>query len=188
MLGVSGLPAPPLRSVSWGRIVCLTSNVSCTVTGAPCIKFGAPGIKLNLNGFIITGNGGRNSCASNFVENAIETNSKNNVSIQGPGLVRRFNGFGIVVTGDHSSVEGVAITSICAEGIRVFGSYNEVEGNSISRVSLDVTIPSHGFTGIFLGAPDNNLCEVSLVGPSPGQDICKLPNFAGHRNGPVDLN
>jgi len=252
----------------------LTSNVRCTVTGAPCIKFGAPGIKLNLNGFIITGNGGRNSCASNFVENAIETNSKNNVSIQGPGLVRRFNGFGIVVTGDHSSVEGVAITSICAEGIRVFGSYNEVEGNSISRVSLDVTIPNHGFTGIFLGAPgghnrvlnneavgagpypitsstlgfgifvgepsfpsnnnliqennasgnpgtgifisagsvgntirnnqalgagdpdhdifdanalpantyDHNLCEVSLIGPSPGQDICKLPNIAGHRN------
>jgi len=256
----------------------LTSNVRCTVTGAPCIKFGAPGIKLNLNGFIITGNGGRNSCASNFVENAIETNSKNNVSIQGPGLVRRFNGFGIVVTGDHSSVEGVAITSICAEGIRVFSSYNEVEGNSISRVSLDVTIPNHGFTGIFLGAPgghnrvlnneavgagpypitsstlgfgifvgepgfpsnnnliqgnnasgnpgtginiqpgstgntirnnqalgagdpdhdifdanalpantyDHNLCEVSLIGPSPGQDICKLPNIAGHRNGPVD--
>jgi parallel beta-helix repeat protein len=241
----------------------LTSNVRCTVTGAPCIKFGAPGIKLNLNGFIITGNGGRNSCTLNFVENAIETNSKNNVSIQGPGLVRRFNGFGIVVTGDHSSVEGVAITSICAEGIRVFGSYNEVEGNSISRVSLDVTIPNRvlnneavgagpypitsstlGF-GIFVGEPsfpsnnnliqennasgnpgtgifisagsvgntirnnqalgagdpdhdifdanalpantyDHNLCEVSLIGPSPGQDICKLPNIAGHRNGPVD--
>src|ERR1700730_1758367 len=252
----------------------LTSNVSCTVTGAPCIKFGAPGIKLNLNGFIITGNGGRNSCASNFVENAIETNSENNVSIRGPGLVRRFNGFGIVVTGDHSEVEGVAITSICAEGIRVFGSYNEVEGNSVSRVSLDVTIPNHGFAGIFLGAPgghnrvlnneavgagpypitsstlgfgifvgepgfpsnnnliqgnnasgnpgtgifisvgsvgntirnnqalgagdpdhdifdanalpanryDSNLCEVSLIGPSPGQDICKLPNIAGHSN------
>ena len=108
------MPAPPLRSVSWGRIVCLTSNVSCTVTGVPSIKFGAPGIKLNLNGFVITGNGGRISCASNFVESAIETNSENNVFIQGPGLVRRFNGFGIVVTGDHSSVEGVAITSICA--------------------------------------------------------------------------
>jgi hypothetical protein len=177
-------------------------------------------------------------------------------------------------------VEGVAITSICAEGIRVFGSYNnEVEGNSISRVSLDVTIPNHGFTGIFLGAPggynrvlnnevvgagpypitsstvgfgifvgepgfpsknnliqgnnasgnpgsgtspwvllairfvitklwerappnhdifdanalpandyDNNLRELSLIGPSPGQDICKLPNIAGHSNGPVDHN
>lgn len=35
---------------------------------------------------------------------------------------------------------------------------------------------------------DNNLCELSLIGPSPGQDICKLPNIAGHRNGPVDHN
>src|SRR3984893_16074338 len=82
----------------------LTSNVSCTVTGAPCIKFGAPGIKLNLNGFIITGNGGRNSCASNFVENAIETNSKNNVSIQGPGVVRGLNGVWRMVEGEQLSV------------------------------------------------------------------------------------
>ena len=66
----------------------LTSNVSCTVTGAPCIQFGAPGIKLNLNGFVITGNAGRNTCATNFVENAIDTNSENSVFIQGPGLVR----------------------------------------------------------------------------------------------------
>jgi parallel beta-helix repeat protein len=254
--------------------------VSCKVPGAACIKFGAPGIKLNLNGFIITGNGGRNSCASNFAENAIDTNLQNNVFIQGPGLVRKFNGFGIVVTGNNSSVEGIAITSICAEGIRVFGSYNEVEGNSVSRVSLDVTLLNHGFTGIFLGNPgghnrvlnnevvgavsypitsstlgfgifvgepgapsnnnliqgnnasgnpgtgiyispgsvgntirhnqalgagdpfhdifdnnplpantyDDNLCELSQIGigPRPPQDICELPNIAGHRNGPVD--
>src|SRR5580692_10846961 len=107
----------------------LTSNVSCTVTGAPCIQFGANGIKLNLNGFTITGNGGRNSYKLDlkFAETGIDTNSKNNVFIQGPGLVRRFNFVNIVVTGNNSSVEGVAITSSCLEAIRVFGSYNEVE-------------------------------------------------------------
>jgi hypothetical protein len=38
------------------------------------------------------------------VENAIETNSENNVFIQGPGLVRRFNGFGN--RGDWRSLVG----------------------------------------------------------------------------------
>ncbi|MGH6822583.1 MAG: right-handed parallel beta-helix repeat-containing protein [Methylocella sp.] len=258
----------------------LTSNVSCTVTGAPCIKFGAPGIKLNLNGFIITGNGGRNTCTLNFTDTGIDTNLQNNVFIQGPGLVRRFNFVDIVVSGNNSSVEGVAITSSCLEGIRVFGSRNEVEGNSISRAGLDNSLVGHFAAGIFVAAPggnnrilnnevvgagtypiisgqggfgifvgepgspsknnliqgnnasgnpgsgifislgsvgnkvrhnqalgagspdhdifdanalpandyDNNLCEVSLIGPSPGQDICKLPNIAGHRNGPVDHN
>ena len=71
----------------------LTGNVACTVTGAPCIKFGANGIKLKLNGFIITGNGGRNSCTLNFTDTGIDTNLKNNVSIQGPGLVSDWRSF-----------------------------------------------------------------------------------------------
>jgi parallel beta-helix repeat protein len=252
----------------------LNSNVSCAVTTAvPCIKFGAPGIKLNLNGFTMTGKGvSRASCTLNFGESGIDTNGKNNVFIRGPGVVTRFNDIGIIVSGDHSSVEGIAITSSCREGIRVLGSYNEVEWNSISRASLSGLF----FTGIFLSAPgghnnilhnevvgagpwpttssqgghgifvgesgfpsknnliegnnlsgnpgagldiqpgsvgntvrhnqalgnvvfddifdanalpantyDNNLCEVSRVGPS-FQNICKLPDIAGHRNGPVD--
>jgi parallel beta-helix repeat protein len=147
----------------------LTGNVACTVTGAPCIQFGAPGIKLKLNGFSVTGNGGRNSCALNFGEIGIFTNAENNVSIFGPGLVRRFNGFGIIVSGNNSMVEGVAMTSICAEGIRVLGSYNEVEGNSVSRVSLDTSISGHGFTGIFLGAPggNNRVRNNEVVGAGP---------------------
>jgi hypothetical protein len=107
-----------------------------------------------------------------FGEIGIFTNGNKNVSIFGPAVVTRFNGYGIVVNGNNSMVEGVAITSICAEGIHVVGSYNEVEGNSISRVSLDTSIPNHGFTGIFLGNPGghnrviNN--EVVAAGPFPG--------------------
>lgn len=141
----------------------LTSNVTCTVTGAPCIKFGAPNIKLNLNGFKMTGNGGPNSCVSNDAENGIDTNLKNNVSIVGPGLVRQFNGSGIVVSGNYSSVEGVAETRICENGIRVTGSHDEIEGNSISLASL-VTIGS--FAGIDLDGPGafNNILNNEVVG------------------------
>jgi parallel beta-helix repeat protein len=256
----------------------LTTNVSCTITGAPCIKFGANGIKLNLNGFIMTGNGAQDSCTLNFGENGIDTNGKNNVSIFGPGLVWRFNDNGIVVSGNNSMVEGIAITSSCLQAIVVSGSQNEVEGNSISRAGLDNSLVGHFAAGIFVSAPggnnrilnnevvgagtypiisgqggfgifvgepsapsnnnliqendasgnpgagifisagstgntvrrnqalgninagdifdanalpantyDNNLCEVSLIGPTQ-QNICKLPNIAGHRNGPVDWN
>jgi hypothetical protein len=181
----------------------LTGNVACAVTGAPCIKIGANGIKLKLNGFIITGNGGRNSCTLNFTDTEIDTNLKNNVSIQGPGLVRRFNFVDIVVSGNNSMVEGVAITSSCLEGIRVLGSNNEVERNSISRAGLDNSLVGHFAAGIFVSAPGglnnqalgninagdifdanapgantykDNLCEVSNI------NICELPNIAGHRN------
>jgi hypothetical protein len=161
----------------------LNGNVACTVTSAPCIKFGANGIKLKLNGFIITGNGGRNTCALNFGETGIDTNLKNNVFIQGPGLVRRFNGIGIVVSGDHSSVEGVAITSVCIEGIRVLGSQNEVEGNSISRASLS---SGSFFAGIFLSAPGghNNILNNEVVGASNfGEGI-----FVGEPGAPSNNN
>lgn len=250
----------------------LTSNVSCTVTGAACIKFGAPGITLNLNGFTMKGNGNRATCTLNFGESGIDTNGQNNVSIEGPGVVTRFNDIGIVVSGNNSEVEGVAIVSSCREGIRVLGSHNGVVGNSISRASLSGSFftgiflsnpgghnsilhneivgagpwpitSSQGGHGIFVGEPgfpssnnliegndlsgnpgagidilsgstgntvrhnqalgnvvfddifdanalpantyDNNLCEVSRIGPS-AVNICKVPNIAGHRNGNPD--
>jgi parallel beta-helix repeat protein len=217
----------------------------------------------------MTGNGvSRASCTLAFGETGIDTNGKNNVSIEGPGVITRFNDIGIVVSGDRSEVEGVAITSSCREGIRVLGSYNEVVGNSVSRASLSgsfftgiflsnpgghnsvlhnefvgagpwPTTSSQGGHGIFVGEPgfpsnnnlivennasgnpgvgivfkigstgnivrhnqalgnvvhndifdenalpantyDNNLCEVSSVGPS-AVNICKVPNIAGHSN------
>jgi hypothetical protein len=85
----------------------LTGDVRCTATG-PCIAFGAPGIELNLNGHSMTGNGSRDSCKVKGGEIGIYTNGKNNVSIEGPGVVARFQSIGIVVSGDHSEVEGVA--------------------------------------------------------------------------------
>lgn len=152
----------------------LTGNVICGITTAnPCIKFGNPGIKLKLNGFSMTGQGKRDSCTLTEGpggapgQSGIDTNGKNNVSIEGPGLVTRFNDIGIVVSGNHSEVEGVAITSSCREGIRVTGSYNEVGGNSVSRASLSGDF----FTGIFLsgdfGGGHNKVLHNEFVGAGP---------------------
>jgi hypothetical protein len=152
----------------------LTGNVICGVTTAnPCIKFGNPGIKLKLNGFSMTGQGKRDSCTLTEGpggapgQSGIDTNGKNNVSIEGPGLVTRFNDIGIVVSGNHSEVEGVAITSSCREGIRVTGSYNEVGGNSVSRASLS---SGSSFAGMFLSGPGghNNILNNEVVGASNG--------------------
>ena len=96
------------------------------------------------------------------------------------------------MSGNNSSVEGVAITSICAEGIRVLGSYNEVEANSVSRVSLDVTIPNHGFTGIFLGAPGgyNRVLNNEVVGaaPTPSRRALSGSVFVGEPGFPSNNN
>jgi hypothetical protein len=114
----------------------LTGDVSCTVTGAPCIKFGAPGIALELNHHMMTGNGSRNICTFNAGEDGILTNGENGVSIQGPGIVRRFRERGIDITGNDSRVKDVTVLSSCLEDIVVRGQHNTVEENSVARASL----------------------------------------------------
>ena len=142
----------------------LTGDVRCTVTTGPCIQFGAPGIELKLNGHSMTGNGSRDSCTANFAEAGIDTNGQNKLSIKGPGLVTRFNGDGILVSGDHTSIEGVTITSSCINGIQLAGSHNEVERNSVSRASLGGGF----FAGIFVsGTGGHSILNNEVVGAGP---------------------
>lgn len=117
----------------------LTGDVTCTVTGAPRIQFGAPGIKLNLNGHTMTGNGSRNTCTFSAGEDGIFTNGENAVSIEGPGIVRRFRQRGVDVTGNNSIVKQVTVLSSCLEGILVGGTHNRIEDNSVARASLAQT-------------------------------------------------
>ena len=254
----------------------LTGDVTCTVTGSPCIKFGAPGIELHLNGHTMTGNGSRNTCTFSAGEDGIFTNGQNAVSIEGPGIVRRFRQRGIEITGNDSIVKGVAVLSSCLEGIVVAGFHNRVENNSVARASIGANFfasiwvqgtgghiilhnevsaggaitlvppftapfPAGGAQGIFVGnfggtpstnnliqennssgtpgsglffTPgstgnqvvrnqflgnlifddifdfynavganhyDDNLCEVSRVGPS-SINVCETPNISGHKN------
>jgi parallel beta-helix repeat protein len=163
----------------------LTTNVSCAVpAGAACIQFGASNITLNLSGFTMKGTAPSSaSCTPNGGQNGIDTNGKNNAAVRGPGLVTQFNGLGIVVSGNNSSVEGVAMTSICSEAITVSGSYNEIEGNSISRA---VANPNIGAGVITLVGNGNRILhnEVGAVGgtASPGINVVSAGNLIEENN------
>jgi Right handed beta helix region len=126
----------------------------------------------------------------------IDTKGKNNVAIRGPGLITQFNGNGINVSGNNSSVEGVAITSVCVYAILVSGSSNEIEGNSISRAFLTpfsadgaITIlgngTNNGHNRILhneVGAAGGGSGGIDVGGggqPSPG-NLIEANNFSGN--------
>ncbi len=117
----------------------LTGDVTCDVTGAPCFSFGASGVELRLNGFSITGKADAvTGCGgtSMALEAGISTNSQNNVTVRGPGLVQRFRQHGVWVAGSRDvRVEGITASTNCASGIFVnassFGAL--VEGNVAVR-------------------------------------------------------
>ncbi|MGH6834721.1 MAG: hypothetical protein ACREC9_04040 [Methylocella sp.] len=75
-------------------------------------------------------------------------------------------------------------------GTGIFISVGSI-GNTIrNNQALGAGSPDHDIfdaNALPANTYDSNLCEISLIGPSPGPDICKLPNLAGHRNGPVDF-
>ena len=115
----------------------LVGNVTCSVTGAACITFGAPGIALKLNGFSLTGQGDAvTGCAGGGVagEHGILVNGLRGVVIQGPGIVQRFRGQGIVIAGASSRVLVTRVTAAtnCNSGIFVTGasSDNDIEANT----------------------------------------------------------
>ena len=146
----------------------LTGNVTCAVpAGTTCIKFGANNITLKLNGFTIAPSSA--SCTASLGQNGIDTNGKNNVAIRGAGLVTQFNGFGIVVSGNNSAVEGVAITRVCLIAIVVSGSNNEVEGNSISRAVLSpfFVAPAISISGNGANNGHNRILHNEVGGTGP---------------------
>jgi len=128
----------------------LVGNVTCTVSGAPCIQFGAPDIELELNGFIMTGqanaNFGCNALGPTLGESGIDTNGQSNLSVEGPGLVRRFRDHGINVSEDSTNVtvRGVTLSTNCHNGIQVSGSNSEIAENSAVRNSSIATLPCGG--------------------------------------------
>lgn len=146
----------------------LTGNVTCTVPGgAPCLAFGADNTELSLNGFVITGdNASLTACTAGTNQTAIDTAKHNNARIHGPGLITKFTGNGVFLSGSFSEVDHVAITAICFNGIIVgdsppSGGNNNVFDNSISRFSL----PPEGANGIaVLGTGSNQIQQNSITG------------------------
>ena len=111
----------------------LVGDVTCQVTGAPCISFGAPGITLSLNGFTITGRADPAAgCKGVSVgaETGIHTNGQAEVGVRGPGLVRNFQGDGILFVGSiGGQVEEVTLTTNCLSGLRI--------GRTASRIRVE---------------------------------------------------
>jgi hypothetical protein len=190
----------------------LVGDVSCTMTttpAQPCIQFGASGITLNLNGHIITGNGSQTSCTYTAGQHGIAVPAGfNNVSIQGPGIVRRFLDTSILVTGNNSSVNGVTVLSSCIEAIRVEGTQNQITENSLDLASFgfpgrEAVIFVSGFVtsagsnfisknevnggayGIFVGesgAPsNNNVITLNNASVNNFTGIAILPGSSGNK-------
>jgi hypothetical protein len=117
----------------------LVGDVTCTVSGAPCITFGASGISLKLNGFTITGQGDpATGCAGTAVgtEQGLIVNGIRGAVIQGPGVIQRFRGDGIFITGASSRVLVTKVTTStnCLSGIRINASNdNDFEENNSIR-------------------------------------------------------
>ena len=134
---ISGAIAATRTITQYAR---LTGDVTCTVEAAPCIQFGAPGLTLNLNGFTITGRGDPSTgCQGNRVGNPTATFNEEGIgafdqadeTIQGPGLVQRFRGDGIMLfNSTRSLVTHVTASTNCQSGILVYNSSdNHIESN-----------------------------------------------------------
>jgi len=112
----------------------LVGDVTCQVTGAPCIAFGASDIALSLNGFNITGpDDATAGCKGTSVgtETGISTNGQNNVGIRGPGIVRQFQGDGILFAATTRGwVQNVTATTNCMSGIRINPASSQISVES----------------------------------------------------------
>lgn len=112
----------------------LVGDVTCQVSGAPCIAFGAPNIVLTLNGFTVTGpNDPATGCKGTSVgtETGISTNGQANAGIRGPGVVRQFQGDGILFMGTTRGwVQNVTTTTNCMSGIRINPTSSQVSVES----------------------------------------------------------
>jgi len=128
---ISGNVTRPLMLSENTRLV---GDITCQVTGAPCIAFAAPDIVLGLNGFTITGpNDPAQGCKGTSVatETGISTNGQNNVGIRGPGVVRQFQGDGILFMGSTRGwVQNVTTTTNCMSGIRVNPTASQISVES----------------------------------------------------------
>jgi hypothetical protein len=114
----------------------LVGDVTCTVTGAPCLDIVASNVTLDLNGFSVTGLGDQQTGCSGGsapgAEHGVRVLGQTGVTIQGPGIVQRFRGQGIVINGSTgTTVTGVTTAINCASGIIVAGgsSLTVLEGN-----------------------------------------------------------
>jgi hypothetical protein len=119
----------------------LVGNVTCTVTGAACIAIAAPGITLDLGGFSITGQGdAATGCGGGQTagEAGILIAGPRGVVVRGPGIIQRFRGHGVQISGGSTRVLVTQVTAStnCLSGIFITGA-----------TANDVGIASRSATG-----------------------------------------
>lgn len=111
----------------------LVGDVTCTVpltaNGAnPCIIFGADDIKLRLNGHTITGPVADPPTGCSIPGDpkfgvGIEANSKTEVKIEGPGVIQRFQRWGILLlSSDHVTVSRITANRNCWSGMQTIST------------------------------------------------------------------
>ena len=144
----------------------VTCAVPLTLSGAnPCIAFGTDHIKLRLNGHTITGGvtpptGCSLPTDSNFGVGILVA-GRTDVEIQGPGVIQRFERWGILLSSsDHVTVTKITAVRNCWSAIQTFGT-------SSSKFEEDIlvnnAVGSNGAPcgGICLNNSNNNLMRKS---------------------------
>ena len=153
----------------------LTGNVTCTVVGAPCIQFAADDITLKLNRFSITGLADANiGCGGTSVanESGIDTNFRQSVEVEGPGLVQQFRFSGINLAGTtEATVKKVTVSTNCFAGISLFGSSdNDIEENvaikngNIPNGCGGIELVGLNIGGVIVGSSNNRVKENLVSG------------------------
>ena len=106
----------------------VTCAVPLTLSGAnPCIAFGTDHIKLRLNGHTITGGvtpptGCSLPTDSNFGVGILVA-GRTDVEIQGPGVIQRFERWGILLSSsDHVTVTKITVERNCWSGMQTIST------------------------------------------------------------------
>ena len=158
----------------------LMDDVTCTVpltaSGAnPCIIFGADHIILRLNGHTITGPvidppTGCSVPGDPKFGVGIEANGRTDVKIEGPGVIQKFQRWGILLlSSDHVTVRRVTANRNCWSGMQTIGT-------SDSNFEEDVWVNNAAGSN---GAPCGGICLVNS-----NKNVMRESTFYG--NGSVD--
>src|SRR5207244_12388313 len=108
-------------------------SVTCTVplslAGAnPCIAFGPDHLQLRLNGHTITGAVATPPTGCSLPSDSsfgvgIEANGRTDVKIAGPGVIQKFQRWGILLlSSDHITVRKVTANRNCWSGMQTIGT------------------------------------------------------------------
>ena len=158
----------------------LVGDVTCTVplslAGAnPCIAFGADHIKLRLNGHTITGAVANPPTGCSLPSDSsfgvgIEANGRTDVKIAGPGVIQKFQRWGILLfSSDHITVRKVTANRNCWSGMQTIGT-------SESDFEEDVWVNNAAGSN---GAPCGGICLVNS-----NKNVMRKSTFYG--NGSID--